>query len=200
MYYQKISGNILFWCGAIVLLGIITAEAMYPIGYSTNLNEISDLGATKPPNSLIYQPSAFIFNTTFLLTGILVAIATFFQHRHFKKLILTIPMYLFGMGLVGIGLFPGDKAPYHGMASLLTFFAGGLSPILSIKIVSSPFKYAGLICGSVALIIWLIIVISPEVLMTLIGVGLIERWIAYPILLWLIGFGGYLMNDKTKYK
>jgi hypothetical membrane protein len=169
MNNQKISGNILFWCGSIVLMGIITAEAMYPSGYTTNLNEISDLGATKPPNSLIYQPSALIFNTTFLLSGIMILIATFFQHRNFKKLIFSIPMFLFGLGLVGIGIFPGDKAPYHGLASLLTFLAGGLSALVSFKIVSSPFKYAGIVCGSVALIIWFSIVISPEMLHSFMG-------------------------------
>jgi hypothetical membrane protein len=203
MNYQKISGIMLFWCGAIVLMGIITAEAMYPSGYTTNLNEISDLGGTKPPNSLVYQPSAFIFNTTFLLSGLMVLIATYFQHRHFKKFIFSIPMFLFGLGLLGIGAFPGDKAPYHGLASMLTFLAGGLSPIMSYKVVSSPFKFTGFVCGLLALAMWFIIVFSPEVLLSFMGIGLIERWIAYPIMLWLIGFGGYLMNgekEKQKFK
>jgi hypothetical membrane protein len=195
--YQKISGNIFFWCGSIVLMGIITAEAMYPSGYTTNLNEISDLGGTRPPNSLIYQPSAFIFNTTFLLSGIMVIIATFFQHKHFKKTVFSIPMYLFGLGLLGIGVFAGNKAPYHGIAFMLTFLSGGLSPIMSFKIVSSPFKYAGFISGSLALSIWFTIVFFPEVLLSFMGIGLIERWIAYPIMLWLISLGGYLMNGKT---
>ena len=43
----KLSGLLYFFAGAIVLMGIITAEAFYPSGYSTFKNEISDLGATR---------------------------------------------------------------------------------------------------------------------------------------------------------
>lgn len=49
----KLSGLFYFLAGAIVLIGIITAEAFYPAGHSTFNGEISDLGATKQPNSFI---------------------------------------------------------------------------------------------------------------------------------------------------
>jgi hypothetical membrane protein len=51
----KLSGLLLFLAGSFAL-----------IGYTTFHSEISDLGATKPPNSLIYQPSTSIFNVTML--------------------------------------------------------------------------------------------------------------------------------------
>jgi hypothetical membrane protein len=60
----KISGTLLFLAGSIILMGIITSEAFYPSIYTTTNCEISDLGATLPPNSVSYQPSATIFNTT----------------------------------------------------------------------------------------------------------------------------------------
>jgi hypothetical membrane protein len=194
----KLSGLIFFLAGSFVLMGIITAEAMYPTSYTTFKNEISDLGGTKPPNSLIYQPSASIFNTTFLLAGLMVLIATFYQHQYFKKLLFTIPVCLFGLGLTGIGIFPGNVSPYHGMSSMLTFLAGGLSPILSFKIVLAPFKYIGIVFGLVALATWFLAVFSPVMLFPVIGMGGTERWIAYPIMLWLTGFGGYLMSSNNK--
>jgi hypothetical membrane protein len=117
----KLSGLLLFLAGSIALMGIITAEVFYPSGYTTFNSEISDLGATKPPNSLIYQPSATIFNITMLISGLMTLMATFFQHRYFNQLLFSIPLSLFGLGLVGIGFFAGDKVPYHGMFSLLTF-------------------------------------------------------------------------------
>jgi len=43
----KISGLLFYLSGAIVLMEIITAEAMYPSGYIFFKNEISDLRATK---------------------------------------------------------------------------------------------------------------------------------------------------------
>lgn len=76
----KLSGLLFFFAGAIVLLGIITAEAFYPSGYTTFKNEISDLGATRQPNSVSYEPSSTIFNTIMLLAGLMVLIASLYQH------------------------------------------------------------------------------------------------------------------------
>lgn len=60
---KDIAGILLFISGIIIVLGIITAESYYPVemNYTTRENEISDLGATKPPESFIIQPSATIF-------------------------------------------------------------------------------------------------------------------------------------------
>lgn len=91
----KLSGALYFLAGSLALMGIITAEAMYPLGYSTFYNEISDLGSTKPPNIVIHQPSAGIFNITMLLAGLMSLVASVFQHTYFKKLLFTIPIGLF---------------------------------------------------------------------------------------------------------
>jgi hypothetical membrane protein len=194
----KLSGILLFLAGSIALMGIITAEALYPsgTGYTTFHSEISDLGATRPPNSIIYQPSSSIFNTTMLLSGLMTLTAIFYQHRYFRKLLVSIPLGLFGLGLVGIGIFSGDKTPYHGMFSMLTFLSGGLSAIASAKIASAPFKYVGILLGSVTLLTWFAAMFVPGIIFPLIGIGGTERWIVYPIVLWITGFGGYLMNAK----
>jgi hypothetical membrane protein len=193
----KLSGLLLFLAGSIALMGIITAEVFYPSGYTTFNSEISDLGATKPPNSLIYQPSATIFNITMLISGLMALMATFFQHRYFNQLLFTIPLSLFGLGLVGIGIFAGDKIPYHGIFSLLTFISGGLSAIMSFKIVSAPFKFIGIIFGAISLMTWFAVVFAPNIIVPFIGLGGTERWLVYPIVLWITGLGGYLMNKTT---
>lgn len=179
----KLSGVLLFLAGSIALMGIITAEAFYPsgTGYTTFNSEISNLGATKPPNSIIYQPSSSIFNITMLLSGLMTLTATFYQHRYFKKLLFSIPLGLFGLGLVGIGIFSGDKAPYHGMFAMLTFLSGGLSAITSAKVASAPFKYIGILLGSVALLIWFAAVFVSGIIFPFIGIGGTERWVVYPI-------------------
>jgi hypothetical membrane protein len=195
----KLSGLLFFLAGAFALMGIITAEAFYPsgTGYTTFHSEVSDLGATRPPNSIIYQPSSSIFNTTMLLSGLMTLTATFYQHRYFKKLIISIPLCLFGLGLVGIGIFSGDKTPYHGMFAMLAFLSGGFSAIASAKIASSPFKYIGILFGLFALLTWFIAVFFPSITFPFIGIGGTERWIIYPLVLWLTGLGGYLMMNKT---
>ena len=194
----KPSGLFYFLAGSLALMGIITAEAMYPAGYTTFNNEISDLGSTKPPNSIIHQPSASIFNATMFLVGLMSLIASFLQHRYFKKLIFTIPIMLFGLGLVGVGLFPGNLSPYHGISSLLAFLSGGIAAVFSFKIVDAPFKFVGIAFGMIGLATWVTVVFAPNLIVPFIGLGGTERWIVYPIMLWLTGFGGYLM-DKTQF-
>lgn len=196
MNQLKLCGLILFIGGSLALMGIITAEAMYPSGYTTNANEISDLGATKPPNSVSFQPSAGIFNTTMLLAGALILVAAFFQHTYLKKFLFSIPLLLFGLGLMGVGIFPGNKGAYHGLSAMLAFLSGGVCAITSFKIVSAPFKYIGILFGLIALASWFTAVLSPGTLFPVIGIGGTERWVAYPIMLWLTGLGGYLMNKK----
>ena len=193
----QLSGLLYFLAGAIVLMGIITAEAFYPSGYSTFKNEISDLGATRQPNSVSFEPSSTIFNTIMLLAGIMVLVASFYQHKYFKKFLFSIPVMLFGLGLVGVGIFPGNVRPYHGMAAMLTFLSGGFCAITSLKIVKSPFKYISILFGLIALITWFSAVFASATLISFIGIGGLERWVAYPIMLWLTGFGGYLMSNRS---
>ncbi len=193
----KLSGLLFFLAGAIVLMGIITAEAFYPAGYTTFKNEISDLGATRQPNSVSFEPSSTIFNTIMLLAGIMILVASFYQHKYFKKFLFTIPVMLFGFGLVGVGIFPGNVRLYHGMASMLTFLSGGFCAIASYKIVTLPFKYISILFGSIALLTFSMAVFASASLVSFIGIGGTERWVAYPIMLWLTGIGGYLMSEKS---
>ena len=192
----KLAGLLFYLSGAIVLMGIITAEAMYPSGYTTFKNEISDLGATRQPNSVSFEPSSSIFNSIMWLSGLMILTATFYQHKYFKKLLFTIPAILFGIGLFGVGIFPGNVRPYHGMSAMLAFLAGGVSAVTSFKIVKIPYKYIGILLGIISLTTWFMAVFSPSTLMPFIGIGGTERWVAYPLMLWLTGIGGHLMNEK----
>jgi hypothetical membrane protein len=196
MSILKISGLLFFLGGSLMLMGIITAEAFYPAGYSTTNSEISDLGSTAPPNSIIYQPSATIFNVTMALAGLLILISTILQHSSLRRLYFSLPLLLFGIGLAGVGFFPGNVAPFHGIFSMLLFLAGGSSAVLSFKVVTTPFNYIGVLFGLIGLTTWFLAVFSASFPISSIGDGGTERWVAYPIMLWIMGFGGYLMNQK----
>ena len=65
----RLGGSLLTIAGVTILMGIITAEALYPNAYTTGGSEISDLGGTRPPNSLIFQPSAMIFDVSMAASG-----------------------------------------------------------------------------------------------------------------------------------
>jgi hypothetical membrane protein len=188
----KTAGLLLFLSGAMIIMGIITAEAFYPSGYTTANSEISDLGATVRPNSVSYQPSASIFNYTMMFAGVMIAVAALLQHKWYKKYLFTIPLLLLGIGMLGVGFFPGNKDPWHGMFALQTFNMGGLMAITSFKIVSAPFKYIGIVFGLITIItLW-----TASFFIPIIGDGGTERWVTYPVVLWLIGLGGYFLNEK----
>jgi hypothetical protein len=65
----RIAGVLLSLAGAAILMGFITAEALYPGLYTTHTNTVSHLGASEPSNSVVLQPSAAIFDITMLVTG-----------------------------------------------------------------------------------------------------------------------------------
>jgi hypothetical protein len=67
---------------------------------------------------------------------------------------------------------------------------GGLMAITSFKIVSSPFKYMGILFG----LITLVTLYTASFFIPIIGDGGTERWVAYPVVLWLTGLGSYLLG------
>lgn len=190
------AGFLFCLAGSIILMGIITAESFYPSQYiyTTHNSMISDLGATEPPNSIITQPSATIFNLSMMLTGILTLIGTYFLFRYYNDRIATILIGLVGLGALGVGIFPGDINPQHPIFALITFISGGLSAIYSYRLIGSIFKYLALMLGLIALFF----LFTIQIFIPILGGGGVERWVAYPIVIWLIGFGGYLLGLSSK--
>ena len=62
-------------------MGFITAEALYPGVYTTHTNTVSHLGASEPPNSVVLQPSAAIFDVTMLVTGTMILAGAWFAYQ-----------------------------------------------------------------------------------------------------------------------
>ena len=193
---EAAAGALFFLVGAIALLGIIVAEVLYP-GYTT-LQEISDLGASRPPNSVIHHPSSTIFNATMLVSGALVLAGTYLVHRAFDRRGVTAVLTLFGLGVFGVGVFPGNRVPWHQLFALLTFVAGGLSAVISARIVVGPFRSLCVAFGAFSLAVLASVVVLGDAnpLLSL-GLGGVERLVVYPILLWATGFGGYLLGDAN---
>lgn len=194
--YEYIAGALLFCAGVLAFLGIITAETLYP-GYSTSQNMISDLGATEPPNSIIIQPSSNIFSASMAVCGLLITIASYLVHGTFGRKAITFPLGFFGVGVLGVGIFNGSYGAIHGIFALLTFIMGGLAAISSSRIERAPLNYFSAVLGGIALLdLVLYYILGNSSPFAAFGVGGLERWIAYPILLWVIGFGGYLMGHS----
>lgn len=190
------SGLLLFLAGIIIFMGIVTGEIFYKNTFNTRDNYISELGAPMSSETIASEPSATIFNYSMIISGLMIIIGTFFVQRIFKKLITSIPLGLYGIGILGVGIFPGNIAPWHGIFALLLFIAGGIGAITSYKILSAPLKYVFVCLG----IVTLVFLIAYKYFVPTLGVGGTERWVFYPTLFWLTGLGGYLLGIKDEYR
>lgn len=112
---------------------------------------ISDLGASEPPNGMIKQPSSNIFNGSMFVSGPLVLLSVYSVHSEFKRIYFTIPFTLFGLGVLGVGVFNGSWGGIHALFALITFSMGGVAAVLSYKILAPPVKYISIVLGLISL-------------------------------------------------
>lgn len=195
----RIAGTLLFVAGFGIFMGIITAESLYPSGYATGDSMISDLGGTEPPDSIVVQPSAAIFDTTMIVIGVLLIGAVGCLYAARRRPSLFIPLGLLGIGAVGVGIFPGHTGAIHQLFAQLTFISGGVAAVLSYRSLRAPFRYIAPALGAVTLVnLVAYIIFQDDWFVAGLGLGGLERWIAYPIVMWLVATGGYLMASRSE--
>ena len=180
---KRIAGLLVFVGSVQCVLGIIIAEALYP-SYSTSENWISDLGI---------GPSALIFNSSVFLLGVLGITGTYFIQRAFNFRLFSILLAITNVGAIGVGLFTEDFGIVHTIFALILFLFTGLTAILSYKLQKPPFSYLSVLLGALALLA--IVLVASGTYLGL-GKGGMERMIAYPALLWVIGFGAHLIGSS----
>lgn len=183
-----------FLAGSIIFMGIITGEMLYPDQpvYTTRHSQISDLGATQPPDSVITQPSADIFNSTMLISGLILLFGAYFFYKASGSKRMSAIFGILGAGALGVGIFPGNIVPWHAVFALTTFIFGGISAIISVRIVSSPLRYAYIFFGLISLVF----LFGAQFFIPILGIGGTERYVAYPVVLWSISFGSYLVGKS----
>lgn len=181
--YVKQAGTVLFIGTTQFVLASIIAEALYP-QYSISANYISDLGI---------GPSALIFNMSIFLLGVTIVASAYLIYRTLKPTLFTIFLALAGIGAMGVGIFTEASLTPHFIASVITFLFGSLATISSYKLVRKPLTYLVILLGLMGLGALILMMLGIDLGL---GVGGIERMIAYPILLWGIGLGGYLVNQQ----
>ena len=176
------AGLFLFAGTAQFTIGMIIAESVDP-SYSVSANYISDLGV---------RAGAAIFNSSVFILGATIVATSWFASRAFKDRILMLSFLLTGIGAMGVGVFT-ENAPYglHLIVSFITFFFGAITAIVTFRVLRPPLSYSSVLLGLGSLVA-LGLYISKNYLG--LGGGGMERMIAYPVLTWGIGFGGYLLG------
>ena len=195
LHHAYAPGMLIIVACVIAFMGIITAETTYP-GYSTAENTISDLGSSLPPDPVILQPAATIFNTSMMVAGALFVLAAYLllTHGTISRAFCSV-FGLFGIGILGVGIFNGSYAGMHTLFAMMTFGFGGISAMASYRIIDTPLRYPSVTLGALALCMLLFYsLFGMAGPLSKIGIGGVERWVAYPILLWACAFAGYLLS------
>ncbi len=181
-YDDRTLAGVLFLFGSIeFILAMLVGEASLPT-YSVSTDAISALGV---------GPTAPLFNGAVILLGLLVLGGTYFYHRTHRKLWITVPFLLAGIGPIGVGVFPGNTGAPHAVFAFVSFVFGGLVALVIASQVTSPFRYVSLILGVTGLVALVLFVAGQYAGL---GLGGMERMIVYPVLLWEVAFGGYLVS------
>lgn len=188
---RRVAGLALVGVGVVSVLGIVTAEALYP-GYNTAEQTISSLGAASGASGPV-QPAATVFNAAMVVAGILTLVAAAALHRVYERRWLTALVAVTGAGIVGVGLFPEHLGAPHAVAALLAFGGGGASALAVAAVVDGPFRSLSAGLGLVGLVA-LVLFVGPAGPFAALGHGGVERWIAYPLLIWITAFGGFLLG------
>lgn len=178
-----IAGMLLFFGAVQFLFLMMIAEFLYP-GYSVSNNYISDLGvgATAP-----------IFNGTIIAFGFLIVLSAYFMAKSLNDNIFAELMVLSGVGALGVGLFPETTGDIHLAFAFVAFLFGAFATMLSARLVrSKSMRVFFIALGTISIFA---LVLGSAFGITLgIGKGGMERMIVYPILVWAIAFGGYMMG------
>ncbi|MSQ22634.1 MAG: DUF998 domain-containing protein [Dehalococcoidia bacterium] len=87
----------------------------------------------------------------------------------------------------------------HFYSATLVFVFGGLSGIVAARVQHGVFRYISAAMGAVVLVSVAVSLWDEATPMyRVLGSGGIERWIVYPILLWLVAYGAYLLGVTAK--
>ncbi len=183
---------------AILLFGIIQwiilvliAEGIQP-GYISSIHYVSSLGTGK---------TSLMYNTSTILLGVSVATASLIIRRFNSSRIFFVLFLITGLATIGVGVFPENSRPMHGIVTPIALIFGALAAIFSYKIQEKPASYFSIILGAVSLITGIAFIpylgLSVDSRAMYLGFfkGTLERIVIYTNLLWVLILGSQLSNS-----
>jgi hypothetical membrane protein len=196
MKEQGTAGLLLFAGALILLFGMMLAEFTYP-GYSMADNYISDLG------NFSYPVSAVIFNASIIVFGAMAIYAGMLLKTALDKW-LGILLILAGIGGIGVGIFnEGTILAIHYVCAFTVFACGGIAIYRSARVLyTRPTSWiflilAGIVAFFFSFMIYNVVSGSPDKILLGIGVGGMERMVAFPTIFWAMATGIYLVGQVT---
>ncbi len=180
----------------------IMAAETYKTAYSLRFNTISDLGNSVCgiySGRYVCSPLHNLMNVSFIVLGITMASGALLIYQEFKRDTMTLIgfscMALAGLGTVTVGLFPENTiSVLHILGAGLPFLIGNIGLLIlgTSLILPKLLRYYTLLSGVVALV-----ALVPFYTQHYFGLGIggMERFVAYPQTFWLIAFGLYISSN-----
>lgn len=184
----SLAGILLMVLAAAFLAVIMIGASIVP-GYDYRGGAISDLGT--------FPESSLLFNATLVGMGTLNIAGGSLLFRSHRRAWILVVFVVAGIGAVGAGIFPLTTGNLHSLFALLAFVFFNVEAIAIAVVLHGTMRALSLLAGVIGLAYVVVMVIgdggNPSVFGP-IGHGGAERMIAYPVMLWLIAFGGYLLG------
>jgi len=189
---RKIAGLLLFVGVIQVFLFQIICETVYS-GYSVGQQAISDLG-----NWSLAGNFAAVFNVSAILFGLFITAGAYFVWQGLRNRPFVSLLALVGVCNVGVGVVAEDiSSSTHGLIYVIMSVSWTVAAILSYKFEKAPFSYVSIGLGAISLVMFTFSLLEKYAGSSFVfgfGVGGIERLSIYPLWLWTLGFGAYLMG------
>lgn len=185
---RRITGAILIALAGGFLTGLMLLSAMAP-DYDFHNAAISDLG--------VIPETAFFFNGALVVVGLLNGLAGLYYYRvHGSRWLLAV-FALAGLGAVIAGLFPLDAGGIHSIGALFAFLFFNVQALGIARRVGGAMRVLSLLAGGLGLAFLVLMVVGDAGNPTIfepVGHAGAERMIVYPVMVWMIAFGGYLLG------
>ncbi|WP_323676499.1 DUF998 domain-containing protein [Halorubellus sp. PRR65] len=185
---RRRAGLVLAVLSAQFMTVIMLAAAMAP-GYDFGASAISDLG--------VFPETAWLFNASLVLVGLLNVAGGYYYHRVHGKRWLLGAFVLAGLGAVVAGAVPLGTSDLHSLGALLAFLFFNVQAIGAGTQVRGAMRYASVLAGVVGIAFLALMIVGDAGNPAVFGAidhGGAERMIFYPAMLWLVAFGGYLLG------
>lgn len=167
---------------------MMLAAAMSP-GYDFGAAAISDLG--------VIPETALLFNTSLGVVGVLNVLGGVVYYRSHGSRVLLSVFVLAGIGAVGAAAFPLDTGGLHSLFALLAFVFFNLEAIGSGTRLTGVMRLVSLLAGGIGLVFIVLMIIGDAGNIAAFGPinhGGTERMMVYPVMIWMIALGGYLLG------
>lgn len=180
---------------------IVVARA-FLVQYSLANNTISDLGNTDCSlysGRYVCSPLHSLMNASFITLGLFMMLGSLLIYQEFRETRQSLVgfsfMFLAGLGTLLVGLFPENTiSDLHTFGAFLPFFVGnvGITILGAALQIPRSLRIYSLATGVISLIALIFFFIDHYLGL---GIGGMERIVAYPQTVWLIVFGIYISNN-----